>query len=1055
VVVNDAGFPAVDIELRLRCPACRARAELSFPLLTDWRERQRLDTLRSCYPSVTCSSCGAKISVPSPVVVLRPGDPVSVIFCVTDRDPACLNTLSDALQQHAVDENGVIPGPIANTDPDLLGTVADRYLGFQLLRLDLADQAWADDERIAIWIAALRAKHPWPDVVGAVNSYLSAGSADGRGVFEREPALSDAMWEPVIRWLGTRTAVGQETADQARTVRERMRRLASLRLFGGEPDLSLPVVKQVTALIEQMTSLQAAPDRSQDDVRRGIDLGRSLIDVATGQYGPDHPVTLTAMNDTAALMLDDAAAAAAMTQEARALLTRVRMSAIRGRSALLADATTNLALAQLRTDRVADADSAEAAIVLLRDAVHLQQLFAPDEPARALSAIGNLAALTRSRLAGDPASNTAAAITLFEAARKLDAGGRLALPDRLTVEANLVSALSDRARQTGGDGNDAEVVAAIERLEPQLAALAPDHPVRIRALTNFGSIALEMLYRGSRALPDGFTERALEWLRDANQNTMRLARDDAVRVLAASTLAAMYFHLGGDENLREARLLLSECVTALADSQATRLHHTVFENLARLHLAQGDWDAAVEVLQMACRHADTVIERAATPATRLAQVAAAGDLYQRLAMLYAHRQDARSAIHTIERARARWRSDKPDAASLDRAVAARLQAGGALLYAGTCGLGSYAVILVAGQGAGAWTTQTTTGDLAPLLAALQDSSETADIARILDAAAGELAAGLVDQAARILRSAGVTRVSIIASGALAGLPLGALPGTDGPLAGQAVVEHLISARPGRERGEPPPAGASTLAIVNPTHDLHFAASELTALRRYASRVLTPPADAGTRGWLLARLPEATHLHLACHARYEPSDPFASRFILGDRLAVTVADLAEVSTPNLSMVVASCCQSGVVDQRGADELVGLAQALIAAGAASALAALWEITDAGTSLLIAKFYDELAQGMPPPVAITNAQHHLRETTMGEWLMLAQADDGESWVPEDLRRELRALSLHPDFRNRNARPFAHPAHWAGVVYISALWRSRTPLRASIGRGLTSNRG
>ncbi len=651
--------------------------------------------------------------------------------------------------------------------------------------------------------------------------------------------------------------------------------------------------------------------------------------------------------------------------EAPKLLTRDRASALRHRLPVLADATTNLALAQLRSDRIADADSTEAAMTLLRDAVHLQQLFFPDEPARALSAVGNLAALTRSRLTGDPASNTAAAITLFEAARELDAGRRLTLPDRLTLETNLVSALSDRASQDPGDTRDREIVAAIDALEPQLAQLAPDHPVRIRALTNFGSIALEMLYRASRSLPDGFTERALGWLRDAYRHSVHLSPDDAARVIAASTLAALYFHLGGPENMQQAQTLLSECVTALAGSQATRLHHTVFQNLAQLHLAQGDWDAAIEVLEIACQHADAVIERAATPATRLAQVAAAGDLYQRLAMLYAHRQDARSAIHVVERARARWHGgiEESDAGSVDRAVAARLRESSALLYTGTCGLGTYAVILVAGQGAGAWTTLTKTADLAPLLTALQRSHGIPDIIQILDMAAGTLGSGLVDQAARILLSASVTRISIIASGALAGLPIGALQGTEGPLAGHATVEYLISARSRRNPAAPAPATVSTLAIVDPTHDLRFATGELTSLRRYASEVLTPPEDAGLRGWLLERLPTATHLHLACHAHYEPGDPFASHFILGDDVALTVADLADVSTPDLSMVVASCCQSGVVDQRGADELVGLAQALIAAGAASALATLWEIDDAGTSLLIAKFYDELACGTPP--------------------------------------------------------------------------------------------
>ena len=845
---ESVGFPAKDIELRLPCPRCSSQAEFVFPLVTDWRDRQRLNLLRACYPSVACASCGTKIVVPSPVVVLRPGDPVSVLLCATDGDQAYMNALSDALQEYATDERGVIPGPIASTDPDLLGLSADRYLGFQILHLDTAGQDWAEGERMQAWITVVRANHSWPDVTGAANAYLSADSAeDGHAVFEHEPALSDVAWEPVIRWIGARTAAAQQTADQAMTVRDRMRHLSRLRLFGREAVPS-PHADQVITLLEQVTSLQAAPNRSQDDVRRAIGLGRSLMEVSSTAYGPDHLVTLTAMNDTAALMLDDATAAEAMTEEARKLLTRVRASALRNRLPVLADATTNLALAQLRSDRIADADSTEAAMTLLRDAVHLQQLYFPDEPVRALSAVGNLAALTRSRLTGDPASNTAAAITLFEAAKELDAGRRLTIPDRLTLETNLISALSDRASQDPSDTRDREVVAAIDALEPQLAQLALDHPVRIRALTNFGSITLEMLYRESRALPDGFTERALGWLRDAHRHTAQLSPDDAARVIAASTLAALYFRLGGPENMQQAQTLLSECVTALADSQATRLHHTVFQNLAQLHLAQGDWDATIEVLEIACRHADAVIERAATPATRLAQVAAAGDLYQRLAMLYAHRKDARSAIHVVERSRARWtvgrRNPMPGRSTAPWRPAARERA---LLYTGTCGLGTYAVILVAGQGAGAWTTLTKTADLAPLLTALQHSHGIPDIIHILDMAAGTLGSGLVDQAARILLSASVTRISIIASGALAGLPIGALQGTEGPLAGHATVEYLISARSRRNPAAPAPTTVSTLAIVDPTHDLRFAAGELASLRRYASEVLTPPEDAGTAG----------------------------------------------------------------------------------------------------------------------------------------------------------------------------------------------------------------
>lgn len=691
-------FPVADIALQLACAHCSAVAEFSFPLLTDWRDRRRLEVLGGCYPSVPCASCGEPIAVASPVVVLRPGDPIAVLLCATDAGPAHMDALTMALQRHAADEHGVIQGPVASTDPDLMGLLAERYTGFQLLSLAADGQDWAAPDRVRGWITAMRDNHEWPDVAAAVGAYLGAESPEGGlAVLEREAALSDIAWDPVVRRIGSLLTEQQETPEAVGAVTGRLRHLDRQRLFGAEFD-RIPRAAEVVAQLEQLTSLQSTPNRSVEDVRRGIDVGNALIKITAEEYGHEHPVSLTAVNDTAALMLDDAANAETMTPQARELLMAVRALALRHRLPVAADATTNLALAQLRVDQISDSDDAEAAIALLRDAVHLQRLYNPAEPGRALSAIVNLASLTRSRLAGDPASNTADAITLFESAREVDAGRLLTLPDRLTLESNLVSARADRAVLHPDGRHDAEVVRAIEALEPRLASLAPGHPVRVRTLTNFGSITLDLLYRGSDALPDGFADRALVWLAEARRESAQLRADDAVRVLAASTLAALYFQVGGADNMRRARELLTESVTGLADSRPTRLHHTIFENLARLHLANGDWDAAIQVLDAACTQADAVIERAATPRTRLAQIAAAGDLYQRLAMLHAHRRDARSAIHAVERARARWggKVRAYDADALDRAVRDRLRDGGALLYTGTCNLGSYAVMLVSG-----------------------------------------------------------------------------------------------------------------------------------------------------------------------------------------------------------------------------------------------------------------------------------------------------------------------------------------------------------------------
>jgi hypothetical protein len=56
------------------------------------------------------------------------------------------------------------------------------------------------------------------------------------------------------------------------------------------------------------------------------------------------------------------------------------------------------------------------------------------------------------------------------------------------------------------------------------------------------------------------------------------------------------------------------------------------------------------------------------------------------------------------------------------------------------------------------------------------------------------------------------------------------------------------------------------------------------------------------------------------------------------------------------------------------------------------------------------------------------------MAEWQSLAQADNDASWVPAQLRGGLLALADSTDPRDIGTRPFAHPVHWAGVVYISA---------------------
>jgi CHAT domain-containing protein len=1022
-------YPAVDYATEVPC-ACGVTTRVELPLLVDWRDRHRMDRLRKVLPTFTCPSCAVSLTVPASIAVIRPGDPVAVVLTATAISPEITDALQEALSIHVADEDGVIPGVLATTSPVILPRVADRYAGFQIM--SVRDPVpWPDDDDVQGWLAAVRGQHPWPPLLGDLAAFVtSASEEEAEAEFAARPSLRDRVWDPVVRVVGEQLRGAQPTDKHAAEVTSRLQSLTRLQLMDAAPQVVIR--EELREMLAVLGRLASSPTRSRTQLVDGIAEGRRLIALAENECGLDHPFTLSAMNDTAALLLDDLADPGESTREARALLEQVRLRAVQQRLPVLADAMTNLALSYLRNDRVADADTIEMVLALLHDALHLYRLRYPDAPEQALSALGNLATLYRSRLAGDPASNIRAALDAFDDTLAIDDGRRFAAVDRLTVEANRLSALADLADIEPTAENVTRLTNAMDAVERQLDPLAVDHPIRTRTLTNLGAIAIRLL-----ALPDDVVDqpveplraRAFGWLDDAVENTLGAAADDAARVLAVSTLAALHANRADANDYDIAERLLLDCVRALEDTDATRLHHTVVGNLGRLYLMRGDWSAATKLFANACRYADAVIDRAATPSTRLAHVAAADDLYRQLALCHAQQRDARSVVHTIERSRARWfTAGDVDDDAIDLAVQRLLEEGGALLYIGTCGIGSYAVVLVGGRGAGAWTATASTTSLTPSLRALHTAHTTADVAAALDAAAAVLNQGLLDQAAQILLAEDVRTVGIVAGGALAGLPIAALPNRHGSLLDRSTARYLVTSRSAATAQAAVTSPRRTLAVTNPTGDLPFADSELEALRRLDPATAAPPAGRSIRAWLLDELPRATHLHLACHAIYDTADPFRSRFVLGDNQELTIGDLASVTTPDLRLAVASCCHSGVVDERGADDLVGLAYALIAAGADAAIAALWEIEDIGTSLLVANVYEQMCSGVPPAVAVTNAQRTIRDATVTDLATWARSD---SWVPALLRPELEARSLRPDLRP-DARPFEHPAHWASLIYI-----------------------
>jgi CHAT domain-containing protein len=249
-----------------------------------------------------------------------------------------------------------------------------------------------------------------------------------------------------------------------------------------------------------------------------------------------------------------------------------------------------------------------------------------------------------------------------------------------------------------------------------------------------------------------------------------------------------------------------------------------------------------------------------------------------------------------------------------------------------------------------------------------------------------------------LRRLGIERVALLPAGLLALLPLHSA-GTP-PLVETWAVSYapnaasLAAARAElrvRHTGVPRLVGVGN-PLPHP-QPLEGARSELEAV----SSLFEPEGrwplyeEAATRSALLERLPCGSHLHFACHGRFDASAPLASRLELAGGETLTLEELLRgpVRLEGVRLAVLSACQTAVRDMRSLpDELIGLPAGFLEAGVPGVVGTLWPVDDIATTLLMVRFYLLLLRGDPdagsgplaPAQALRRAQLWLRDLTAG---------------------------------------------------------------------------
>jgi CHAT domain-containing protein len=116
---------------------------------------------------------------------------------------------------------------------------------------------------------------------------------------------------------------------------------------------------------------------------------------------------------------------------------------------------------------------------------------------------------------------------------------------------------------------------------------------------------------------------------------------------------------------------------------------------------------------------------------------------------------------------------------------------------------------------------------------------------------------------------------------------------------------------------------------------------------------TISGDAATRAGALEALEANTWVHLACHGKQDPTQPYHSHFVMRDE-HLTLLDIMERDIPHAEFAFLSACHTAVGDKETPDEVIHLAAGLQFSGFKSAVGTLWEVDDSVAKHVVEAFY-----------------------------------------------------------------------------------------------------
>ncbi|NEO53856.1 MAG: CHAT domain-containing protein [Okeania sp. SIO3B5] len=166
------------------------------------------------------------------------------------------------------------------------------------------------------------------------------------------------------------------------------------------------------------------------------------------------------------------------------------------------------------------------------------------------------------------------------------------------------------------------------------------------------------------------------------------------------------------------------------------------------------------------------------------------------------------------------------------------------------------------------------------------------------------------------------------------------------------------------------------------------------------------------------------VHLATHAEFRPGVVSNSYIQLWGNQKLQLDEIRELgwNDPPVELLVLSACRTAVGDKNAELGFAGLA---VAAGAKSALASVWYVSDEGTLGLMTEFYSHLNNAKIKAEALRQAQLAMLrgEVVITEGKLRGTAARGAVALPLELGK----------FENQN---LSHPYYWAGFTMVGSPW-------------------